>query len=81
MPTPQETQLTTYNREITISYEELVEFFQDNDIDVEDPEQVFTICLRRTSSGGDNRDQVLCEIRPDQSITAKFTEVVGPEEI
>jgi hypothetical protein len=81
MVTKKETETQLFVREVTISQEDLKSIFEDSGVTIANANQIFTIILRKTSITGDERDRLIGEILPGESILAQFKEIVGPTEL
>jgi hypothetical protein len=81
MVTKKETETQLFVREVTISQEDLKSIFEDSGVTIANANQIFTIILRKTSITGDDRDRLIGEILPGESILAQFKEIVGPTEL
>lgn len=77
MPTGQSNELKVDTREYVQTYNDAVTLFTGSNISVADPNQPFTVIIRRASGG----DTIVGELDPGQSLVLQFKEVLGPSPI
>lgn len=77
MTTGNNTELTVQTREIVVTHDDIKDIFLASNMTVADPDQEFTIVIRRSLAIGD-RDVVVGRVRTGDKIVAQFKEVIGP---
>lgn len=68
-------------RELEMTQEDVISFFADQDIVVEDANQIFTVIIRQTLTSGSNRDQQIGELDPGFKIVLQYKEMTPASEL
>jgi hypothetical protein len=76
--TKNHTEITSETKEIVAGYTDVVGFFSAVGITVANPDQAFTIIVRKNPTTGGDQDVVLGEMTSGQKLVIQFTEVTGP---
>jgi hypothetical protein len=73
--TKKHTEITSDTKEIIAAYTDVVGFFSALGITVANPDQVFTIIIRKNPTTGGDQDVVLGEMDSGQKLVIQFTEI------
>jgi hypothetical protein len=73
--TKKHTEITSDTKEIIAAYTDVVGFFSALGITVANPDQVFTIIVRKNPTTGGDQDVVLGEMDSGQKLVIQFTEI------